>query len=722
MSRWCSWRALLLLGVSSLFSLSLGCHGGALSVDSTGDDSPGSMKSNNKPGVGQNNKPGPPNGPGPRVDEIDPGRVTLHRLNRDEYNRTVRDLLGMPDISPADVFPPDDFGYGFNNIADVLTLSPQHLEFYDKAADELIEAAMKVSSGSTKTRFEAETANPTLGGASGDFWNLWSNGELGQQVSFPETGRYTIKVRAYGQQAGPDPARMELLDGVNVLQTFDVTATNVSPAIYEYTGQFEAGNRRIGVGFINDFYDQPNGADRNLLVDWVEVEGPIGAQTSSATRDKIMVCQPSSENDKACVRQIFEAFALRAWRRPATSAELDRLLEFVDDAQTQGDGVEEGIRTGLKAILLSPKFIFRVEEPKPEAQDKPYVLSQYEFATRLSYFIWSAAPDETLLELAAQGQLSDEATVRAQIKRMLQDERAVALLDNFATQWLYIDAVLEVTPDYQVYPDFTPALARDMREETRRFVWELIERDAPLTELLQGQFTYLTRRLAQHYGITGVDSDTPVRVELDPATRRRGLLTHGGLLTARSFPNRTSPVKRGVWVLEQVMCSAPPPAPANVEGLREEGVEPGATLRERLEQHRADPSCYGCHAVMDPIGFGLENYDGTGAWREKDNGADVDSLGELPDGRSFTGALELAEVLANDPKLIECATEKTMTYALGRGVYAKFGQDDYAQVHHIAEILEQKGATMHELITQIVLSDAFRMRTNESAQADADGQ
>lgn len=722
MSRWCSWRALLLLGVSSLFSLSLGCHGGALSVDSTGDDSPGSMKSNNKPGVGQNNKPGPPDGPGPRVDEIDPGRVTLHRLNRDEYNRTVRDLLGMPDISPADVFPPDDFGYGFNNIADVLTLSPQHLEYYDKAADELIEAAMKVSSGSTKTRFEAETANPTLGGASGDFWNLWSNGELGQQVSFPEAGRYTIKVRAYGQQAGPDPARMELLDGVNVLQTFDVTATNVSPAIYEYTGQFEAGNRRIGVGFINDFYDQPNGADRNLLVDWVEVEGPIGAQTSSATRDKIMVCQPSSENDKACVRQIFEAFALRAWRRPATSAELDRLLEFVDDAQTQGDGVEEGIRTGLKAILLSPKFIFRVEEPKPEAQDKPYVLSQYEFATRLSYFIWSAAPDETLLELAAQGQLSDEATVRAQIKRMLQDERAVALLDNFATQWLYIDAVLEVTPDYQVYPDFTPALARDMREETRRFVWELIERDAPLTELLQGQFTYLTRRLAQHYGITGVDSDTPVRVELDPATRRRGLLTHGGLLTARSFPNRTSPVKRGVWVLEQVMCSAPPPAPANVEGLREEGVEPGATLRERLEQHRADPSCYGCHAVMDPIGFGLENYDGTGAWREKDNGADVDSLGELPDGRSFTGALELAEVLANDPKLIECATEKTMTYALGRGVYAKFGQADYAQVHHIAEILEQKGATMHELITQIVLSDAFRMRTNESAQADADGQ
>lgn len=708
-----TWRALLYVGAASLFSLSLGCHGGAISVNPL-DQDPNSPATNNQPS--QNNTNSTNNSPdGPDEAQIKPGRVTLHRLNRAEYNRTIQDLLGLP-VNPAEVFPPDDFGYGFNNIADVLTLSPQHIELYEKAATELIDLAMNVSAGTTKTTFEAEAGNPSVGAASGDFWNLYSNGELGSQVAFPEAGTYKIRVRAYGQQAGPDPARMELLDGATVLQTFDVTATNASPAIYEYTGQFDQGQRRIGVAFINDYYMAETSADRNLLVDWVEVEGPLNVQVSSPTRDRIMVCQPMSENDKDCARQIFSAFALRAWRRPATEAELDRLVEFVDGAASQGDGMEKGLRTGLSAILLSPKFIFRVEEPNTQAQDQPYALSAYELASRLSYFIWSSMPDQTLFELAERGELLKEEVLRAQVKRMLQDQRATALLDNFATQWLYIDAILEHTPDYQAYPDFKPELAADMRAETRAFVWDLIERDAPLNELLLARHSFLTRRLALHYGIDGVESDEPVRVELDPQTNRRGLLTHGGLLTARSFPNRTSPVKRGVWVLEQLMCSAPPPAPPNVEGLREEGVDPGATLRERLMQHREDPSCYGCHSVMDPIGFGLENYDGTGAWRTMDNGTAVDSLGELPDGRSFSGALELAEVLANDPKFIECNAEKMLTYALGRGVYAKFGQDDYAQVHHIAEQLTSE-ATMHELITQIVLSDAFRKTTNEAPSA-----
>ena len=704
----CYWRALTLSATLGLASLGFGCQGGALTLTPIDPEAPGG------PGEpGDPVKPGDPVTPNtPKA--IDPGRVTLRRLNNAEYNNTVRELLGL-DVRPADTFPPDDYGYGFNNIADVLTISPLLFEMYEKSAHELIDAALQVSSGSRKIAFEAESADATVGAASGDFWNLWSNGELGRQVQLPEAGRYRVRVRAYGQQAGPDPARMELLSGVTVLQTFDVTATQASPGIYEYTGRFAAGAQRLAVGFINDYYEADTRADRNLLVDWIEIEGPLDAVTTSATRSRVMTCEPAAQDDLDCARQILDAFALQAWRRPASTAEIDRLLDFIDEAKGQGEDWERGVRHALKAILLSPKFIFKVEQDQPQQADKPYVISQFELATRLSYFLWSTKPDDVLLSLAALGKLDDPQTLRAQVKRMLSDERAVALLDNFATQWLYIDAILEVTPDYQVFPDYSPELARDMREETRRFVWSLIEQDEPLTDLLLARRTYLNRRLAQHYGIEGVTSESHVPVELAPQTRRRGLLTHGGLLTARSYPNRTSPVLRGVWVLEQLMCDSPPPPPPDVEGLRDEGVDPNATLRERLEAHRAQATCFACHAVMDPIGFGLENYDGTGAWRELENDKPVDSFGELPDGRSFSGALELAEVLAADEKFFECAAEKMLIYALGRGVYAKFGQVDYPQVHKIASTLAAQGGTTHELITQIILSDAFRMRRNDLA-------
>lgn len=700
-----SWIRLgMLCALSSMSFGVVGCNIGAISVNGQ-DDLPPNTKDNNKKDDKKddkdNNKMSDPA-------VIDPGHVTVHRLNRAEYNNTIRDLLDLP-LKPAETFPPDDFGYGFNNIADVLTVSPLLFEMYDKAAKELIDEAMKQASQSKTVKFEAENGNPSVGGQSGDFWNLWSNGELGQNVDLPADGKYRIKVRAYESNAGGEHAKMELLVNSRVVQTFDVTATRDNPAEYTYTGDFQKGNPAVSVRFINDYFQ--NGEDRNLYVDWVTVEGPLDAKTSNPQRDKIMVCEPTDDNDVNCAKQVLSSFGARAWRRPLTTAEVDELATFVDVAKAQGDGIDQGIQLALRAILLNAKFIFRVEQDQPDKGEASYDLSQYELASRLSYFLWSSMPDARLFELARDGKLNDDEVLRAEVKRMLADDRAKALVDNFATQWLYIDAVLDSNPDYELFPMFKPSLAQAMRMETYMFVSDWMQSDAQLAELLTANYTYLNGELAQHYQIGGVEGADFKRVEYQDADNRRGLLTHGSILTARSYPNRTSPVLRGVWVLEQLLCSEPPPPPADVEGLKENGVDPNATLRERLEAHRSDPSCIGCHQTMDPIGFGLENYDAVGNWRTMEKGQPIDSLGELPDGRSFSNAKELSGVLANDPKLNECMTEKMMTYALGRGIYAKYGESDYAQVHEITKALEGKAST-HELITQIVLSKAFRSKRN----------
>ncbi len=691
-----------------LSALAVGCEQGAMTPNNP-----------NAPGSGPVT-PGDPNDPGvgPGPEQIDPGKVTLRRLNRAEYNATVRDLIGL-DARPADTFPPDDFGYGFNNNADVLTISPLLFDLYEQSATQLVDEAMAVSSGSVTVRVEAEEASQSLGGASGDFWNLWSNGEISQSVAIPELGRYRVRVRAAQDKAGADDALMEVRVGTQIVQTFEVTTARADARVYE--AEFTAdrvGNEVVVVAFLNDYLEEEPRADRNLHVDWFEIIGPLDTVTTSSTRDAIMICAPQGEDDRACAREVFAAFGRRAWRRPLTDAELDRFDGLMDEAKAAGAGYEEGLRQGLRAMLLSPHFLFRVELPATsldEEQAKP--LSDYELASRLSYFLWSSMPDETLLELAEQGALNDDATLRAQVERMLADPRADALLDHFATQWLYLDAVLEVAPDYALFPDYSEALSQALRDETRLFVTHWFKEDRPLGELLTADYSFINEAVARHYNISGVSGPEHQRVTLGPETNRRGLLTHASLLTARSYPNRTSPVLRGVWVLKQLMCDEPPPPPPTVEGLPDREGDEGLTLRERLEQHRdADSSCFGCHATMDPIGFGLEHYDPTGAWRALDNGQPVDALGELPDGRTFTGALEMADVLANDPKFSHCALEKTMSYALGRGIYAKLGQPDRVQMRQLAARLEGSGATTHELITQVVLSEAFRMRRERADQ------
>lgn len=631
--------------------------------------------------------------------EIEVARVTLHRLNRAEYNNTVRDLLGDT-TQIANDFPDDDFGYGFNNIADVLSLSPLHLEMYAAAAQTLIDNALAGGAiDPTIQRFEAEVVGSEVGGASGDTWNLWSNGAIETVVNIPADGEYTLRVSMRQQAAGPDDALASVTVNGVPAQTFTVTPTSLT--VFEVTTTIPAGGQAIGVTFENDYYDAAIPADRNLYVDWFEVEGPIGATGEpSPQRAEILTCEA---DDAACTAEVIQGFGTRAFRRPLTDEEVTRLGQFVDVAKAEGLGWEDGIRLALQAILVSPHFIFRVElDPDLESSD-PHPLSQYEMASRLSYFLWSSMPDAELMQLAAEGKLQEEATLRAQVERMLDDPRAMALVDNFATQWLYIDVIQNFEPDYQLFPDFTRELGDAMRMETRLFVTALLADNAPITDLLLADYTFVNATLAQHYELGGAAGEDFQRITLS-GEGRRGLLSHGGLLSALSFPTRTSPVKRGAWVLGNLLCSEPPAPPPGVENLP---MEPGAgtTLREQMEAHSNDPACAACHMQMDPIGFGLENYNAIGAWRDIDNGQPVDSAGVLPDGTAFSGAYELAEILAANPKYAHCVAEKMFTYGVGRGV-------EYYDEPQLELLLASLGETFgfRDLIAELVLSPAFRMR------------
>jgi hypothetical protein len=636
----------------------------------------------------------------------DPGTVTLHRLNRAEYNNTVRDLLGT-EQRPADDFPPDDRGYGFDNIASVLVLSATHVEMYQAAAETLVDEALASGASEALQQFEAETVGGSAGGANGAAWNLSSNGEVAPPVTVEAAGEYRVVVRAWAQQAGPDPARMTLTVGGTMLDTFDVTGTEGAPGMYEATTTLAAGLHVVSAAFVNDFYDEASGADRNLLVDWIRVEGPIGAMPGeSSARARIMICDPADSSEAACADEIFGAFARRAWRRPVTEAELDRLRGFLDVARSQSEGFEAGIRLGLIGILTAPQFVFRVETDADPAATEPHRVSDYELATRLSYFLWSSTPDDTLLDLAAAGQLQNDEVLVAQVDRMLDDPKSEALVQNFAGQWLHARNITDHAPDYMTYPDFDEELRASYRTEIDMFFREFLTDDIPVEEMLTADWTYVDSRLARHYGLP--DPGTGFQRVTLPMERSAGILSKGGLLMVTSYSRRTSPVKRGQWVLSQLLCSEPPPPPPGVEALEE--LEVMGTLRQRLEAHRTNPVCFACHSQMDPIGFGLENFDGVGMFRTMEGESAIDSSGELPNGETFTGAAELGNILAGDDRFTTCVAEKLSTYAIGRGFE---GRADEAWVDDVAQRGRAQGSSLRAFITAIVTSDPFRMRRGQ---------
>ena len=649
----------------------------------------------------------------------DPGRVTLRRLNREEYNNTVRDLVGV-DFRPADDFPSDDVGYGFDNIGDVLTLPPLLMEKYLGAAESIATQAILADDeprGPTR-RFKAESvAKEGSGHAHGEsgFWLMSKNDEVGVDRAFPKAGSYLLRARAFGQRAGKDLPRLEFLVDGKPARSFDVKAEEDAPAVFEAKVKIKHAGR-FAAAFTNDAYfpelADPKRRDRNLAVDWIEVVGPLYSLPNDLpdSHRKILFRRPTHLNRREVAREVLQKFATRAFRRPVTPAELDRLVGLVDLALKDGDRFEKGIQLAMQAILVSPHFLFRVElETRPGA---PRSLNDLELASRLSYFLWSSMPDDELLDLATKGQLRLGRNLDAQVARMLKDPKAKEFVENFAGQWLQTRNLKLANPDRGRFGGFDEPLRVAMAREVEMFFAAVVKDDRPISDFLAADYTFLNERLARHYGIAGVTGDQFRRVPLtDP--RRGGVVTMASTLTVTSNPTRTSPVKRGKWILEEILGTPPPPPPPNVADLPDDkkGVAEG-TIRARMEKHRADPNCASCHARMDPLGFGLENFDAIGAWRDLDGKLPVDSSGTLPGGRSFNGPVELkAVLLARIEPFTRCLTEKLMTYALGRGLE----YPDHCVVEKVAETVRANGGRFSTLVSAIVHGDPFQKRGVEGS-------
>jgi len=636
--------------------------------------------------------------------DADPGRVTLHRLNRAEYNNTIRDLFYGLDVAPANVFPADDHSFGFDNIADALNTTPLLVELYERAAEQVLDAAFAAPSGET-VRVEAESVGSSVGSeCCGGFWNLTSNGTIDVTVEADADGDYTVVVRAAGQAGGggPEPNMVVSVDGLEQ-GAFDITGTVEAPEDLELEVTLSAGTHLVSVEFTNDTYDPDAGIDTNLLVDYVDLIPAVG---EGGVFDKLVLC---AEGEVGCTEDTVGRFAERAWRRPITDTELTALVEFVDFAQSEGESWEAGLKLAMKSALVSPHFVFRVElDPDPSSLEQ-HPLGDYELASRLSYFLWSSMPDDALFAAAKAGGLNDPDAIAEQVERMLADPKSKALAENFAGQWLYTRALNdELVKDSQTYPDFDTALREDMRTEMELLIAAVIDEGRGLDELFMGQETFVNDRLAAFYGLPPVGTDEFVRVSLE-GTSRKGLLTTGGLMSVLSHPNVTSPIKRGKWVVEQLLCIEPPPPPPDVVTTVDPSFDEGP-MRERLAKHREDPSCAACHQLMDPVGLAFEHYDGIGAWRDTEGPYEIDPSGTLPIGGDFADALEMVDLIASSEEFSQCVAEKVLLYGLGRGIES---YDDDVIVE-AADAFVSSGYRLETLLVGLATSDNFRMRRGEA--------
>jgi hypothetical protein len=636
----------------------------------------------------------------------DPGRVTIRRLNKTEYNNTIRDLLGVG-LRPADAFPDDDSGYGFDNIGDVLAMPPVLVERYLGAADAVLDAAVAPRSSTVTVKPEGLRAEASAGAHEGSAFKLWSNGEAGFDHGFPAEAPYRLRVRLFADQAGSEPTRVTLrVDGQDG-QTFDVTGTAAAPQTVEATVRVKAGAKRVGAAFINDHVE--NGQDRNLYVEEMELTGPLwgGDAPTPESHRRLFVHDAGAEGTEAGTRQVLGRFASRAYRRPVREEELGKLVALAWRVQQAGEDWQDAVKVAMKAVLVSPHFLYRIEWQSDGGDaGRVVALSDTALASRLSYFLWSSMPDDRLLELAGRNELRPN--LAGEIKRMLADPKARELARNFGGQWLETRNLAIVEPNRKKFR-WDNGLRSAMQGETETFFHFLLTENRSVLEFLSADYTFVNERLARHYGIEGVEGREFQRVALDPA-RRRGLLTHASVLTVTSDPTRTSPVKRGKWVLENLLGTPPPPPPPNVPTL-EAARELHGTLRQRMEQHRANPACANCHAMLDPIGFGLENFDATGAWRDEDEGQPVESAGRLTSGQEFANASELTAILLRDKsdQFVRTLASKLLTFALGRGV-------EYYDKPALGEILEKtkKGNhSFHGLIQAIAESVPFQQRRGD---------
>jgi len=601
----------------------------------------------------------------------DPGHVTLHRLNREEYRNTIHDLLGV-DVAVESILPPDDSGYGFDNIGDVLTLSPAHLERYLTAARQALEAAVHpepMPVPKLKLRGQ-DLEGPGYKSEEGRM--LAEVGEAFTNRYFA-AGRYRVVLTASGTMGGGIAPKAEFrLDG-ELLKSWDVPNRLDAPGKFEIEIKIaENGKHRIGLNFPNDFWDEklpdPAQRDRNLMVNRLSIEGPLDGPPPPRPEShrRIYGERSSSMDDRTYALQVLTRFARNAFRRPVRPGEVERYLGLLKVAESQHQGVDQGIRLALEAMLVSPSFLFREEAPVGKASDGRIQIDDFALASRLSYFLWSSMPDEALLARAERGEL--RAHLDEEVTRMIVSEKSRRFISNFGGQWLQLRNLTSVTPDDKRFPAYNQAMGNDMRQETELLLQDVLQRNLPVTTLLDADYTFLNQRLANYYGIPGVSGGDFQKVSL-AATPRRGLLGQGAVLTVTSYPTRTSPVLRGKYVLENLLDTPPPPPPPNVPQLQANGNH-GTSLREQMELHRKDPACATCHSLMDPIGFGLEQFDAVGGFRDRENGKPIDTSGRLADGSNFSGPTELRELLVHQHRedFHRALATKLLTYALGRGL------------------------------------------------------
>jgi hypothetical protein len=643
----------------------------------------------------------------------DPGRVTARRLNRVEYSNTIRDLLGV-DFRAEKDFPTDDSGHGFDNIGDVLTISPVLMEKYIHAAERISSRAIGADPLPKKPlEYEYSRRNRNIRRLDA------SAIEAAHRVEWD--GEYIIRVGLSGERArDAKPVQFEFRMDGKLLHSMMVE-TKPSGLVY-FNPYSEAemrlflpeGDHVFRAAFVNDeFIKTIPPADalsdkRNKFPSSITFQGPYPANVEKASRKRILICDP--ESGAACVDRIVSTLARRAYRRPVTKAEIAALTRFVGLAKAEGQTAEQGVQLAIQAMLVSPHFLFRIERnPAPTDPLRVNRVSDVELASRLSYFLWSSMPDDTLLAVAESGKLRAPGVLAAQVDRMLKDERSAALAANFAGQWLETRNLDTVNPDPTRFPEWGPELREAMRTETRMFFDAMLRENRPVSEFLDARFTFLNERLAKHYGIEGVDGPDFRRVDLT-TDQRGGILSHASVLTVSSYPTRTSPVIRGKWVLENILGAPPPPPPDNVPAIDDGTVGLTGSTRQKLEQHRADPTCASCHTRMDNLGFGLENYDAVGKWRTTEGKFPVDATGELPGGKTFRNPAELRVLLLDDlPEFSRTLTEKMLTYALGRGLE----RYDRRTVTDIQRKLAANGYRFRTLVDEIVASLPFQSRRGE---------
>jgi hypothetical protein len=568
---------------------------------------------------------------------------------------------------------------------------------------------------------------------------LGHDGTVAASFTVPKAGEYILRAQAYADQAGTEPTRMEWRINGNPIKTFDVIAPGrlvplqgqmifslellkPMPYVYEMKVNLPAGPQEFSAAFTNDFSDpkatNPNLRQRTLYINYLEVVNPNESQPlppMPAALASDFTVKPTPDTKASAAREILGHFTTRAWRRPVETGELDDLMKLFTMADKNGDSFEEAIKLPMKAVMVSPFFLFRGEvQSDPNDPKSVHPISEYSLASRLSYFLWSSMPDDELLNLAANNQLRQN--LPAQVKRMLASPKAQGLVDNFSGQWLQTRNLDFVAPDKDLFPSFDANLRESMRKETQLFFNAVLREDRSVLDFLNGDYTFVNQRLAEFYGIKGVTGDEFQRVSLD-GTPRRGVLTQASVLTITSNPTRTSPVKRGKWVLENLLNTPPPPPPPDVPPLANDGRPATGTLRQQMEQHRADPACASCHSQMDPLGFGLENFDAIGKWRDKDGKDPVDPSGKLATGEPFAGAVELENILADQRRdqFLNCIVEKMLTYGLGRGVEPF----DRPAVEQILAGMKKDDLKFSSLIMEIVNSTPFEMCRGESPVAAA---